>query len=110
MGKRLNIVKGNSVDSESRCSHYHSDLDVIAIKFKCCKEYYACYYCHQELSGHDAQVWGQDEFDEKAVLCGVCGNEMTIAQYLKSNFRCLKCGAPYNPKCIEHYHLYFDIK
>ncbi len=30
------IVKGKLVDDQTRCVHYRSTLDVIAIKFKCC--------------------------------------------------------------------------
>ena len=45
-------VKGVEVDDESRCAHYHSERDIIAIKMKCCGEYYACKDCHDELAGH----------------------------------------------------------
>lgn len=34
-------VHGISVDDKTRCEHYHSLLDIIAIKFKCCGKYYA---------------------------------------------------------------------
>ena len=33
-------VKGNGVDKETRCLHYHSEVDRIAIKFYCCNSYY----------------------------------------------------------------------
>jgi uncharacterized CHY-type Zn-finger protein len=44
-----------------------------------------------------------------AVLCGNCGNEMTINTYLSSNNRCPSCQAAFNPNCSLHYHLYFEI-
>ena len=51
------IVKGKLTDTHTRCVHYHSPLDVIAIKFKCCNQYFACYYCHQEEAGHEPTLW-----------------------------------------------------
>ena len=36
-------VCGVAIDAQTRCAHYHSELDRIAIKFKCCQAYYACY-------------------------------------------------------------------
>ncbi|MDQ3845207.1 MAG: CHY zinc finger protein [Bacteroidota bacterium] len=101
-------VKGKVIDTHTRCVHYHSPLDVIAIKFRCCHEYYPCYYCHQEEAGHTPAVWGKDEFDTRAVLCGICGNEMTIRQYLTCNNHCPFCNTPFNPGCEKHYHLYFE--
>ena|ERR1051325_5949225 len=102
------IVKGKIVDSHTRCVHYHSPLDIIAIKFKCCGEYYPCYQCHEEEADHAPQVWPKNEFATKAVLCGMCYNEMTIEEYLNSNYQCPFCHAPFNPKCEGHYHLYFE--
>ena len=66
-------VRGVNVDSHTGCAHYRSRLDIIAIKFKCCHTYYACYYCHEAEAGHPAQVWKSHEFDKKAILCGACG-------------------------------------
>ncbi|WP_100486714.1 CHY zinc finger protein [Sporolactobacillus pectinivorans] len=103
-------VHGIDVDSETRCMHYHSSQDIIAIKFRCCGEYYCCYECHETLANHPAQCWRHSEFNEKAVLCGVCGHELTINEYLSSNSRCPNCGAPFNPGCASHYHLYFDTE
>lgn len=102
-------VKGKLVDDQTRCSHYHSPLDVIAIKFKCCDTYYPCFYCHEETAGHKAEVWNKNEFDNKAILCGVCQQEMTINQYQSSNYQCPHCRTNFNPKCSNHNHLYFDM-
>src|SRR5690242_13410687 len=101
-------VNGKTVDDETRCEHYHSRLDIIAIKFKCCGEYYPCYQCHAESTDHPAQVWKKQEWDTKAVLCGVCKEELSINEYLRSNNICPHCGSAFNPGCSNHYHLYFE--
>lgn len=101
-------VKGQLLDDETRCQHYHSTLDVIAIKFKCCNDYYPCFECHQQAVSHEAQVWEKEEWNTKAVLCGVCKTELTVQQYLDSNNECPYCKAAFNPKCSNHYHLYFE--
>lgn len=101
-------IKGKIVDDETRCRHYHSPLDVIAIKFKCCNEYYPCFECHQESVSHEAKVWYREEWHVKAILCGVCKQELTIQEYLNSNNLCPHCNAAFNPKCSLHHHLYFE--
>ena len=108
--KKEPIVKGSTIDNETRCTHYHSDLDIIAIKFKCCGEYYPCYSCHEEATTHTAETWKKEAFDTPAILCGVCKNELTINEYLYSDSKCPFCEAPFNPKCSNHYHLYFDTE
>ena len=102
-------VFGKLIDDNTRCIHYHSSLDIIAIKFKCCDKYYPCYECHKETAGHAACVWSNTEWDTKAILCGICKTEMTIQQYLQSGNRCPTCQSPFNPSCSKHYHLYFEI-
>jgi len=101
-------IKGKLTDDQTRCIHYHSPLDVIAIKFKCCDTYYPCYYCHSEEASHQPLRWTQKEFDSKAILCGVCKYEMTINEYLNSNYHCPSCDAAFNPGCSNHNHLYFE--
>lgn len=56
-------VKGSIIDGETRCTHYNSELDVIAIKFYCCKEYYPCHLCHSEHADHSPEVWPAEKFD-----------------------------------------------
>ena len=102
------IVKGKTVDEHTRCVHYHSPLDIIAIKFKCCDTYYPCFYCHAEETKHAAVVWKKTEFNTKAILCGVCSYEMTIEEYFSSGYHCPHCQSPFNPKCSNHNHLYFE--
>ena len=102
------IVKGKTVDAHTRCMHYNSALDIIAIKFKCCGTYYPCYFCHQEEADHAAEIWKVTELDTKAILCGNCYVEMTIRDYKNSGYHCPSCNAPFNPKCSNHDHLYFE--
>jgi uncharacterized CHY-type Zn-finger protein len=102
------IVNGKAIDNQTRCVHYHSPLDIIAIKFKCCNVYYPCYFCHAEEAGHAAVRWIKEEFNQKAILCGNCKNELTIEEYFKSNYQCPYCKADFNPKCSNHNHLYFE--
>ncbi len=101
-------VKGVGVDSKTRCLHYHSERDIIAIKFKCCNTYYPCHLCHEEKVGHEPVRWSREEWDTKAVLCGVCRNELTILQYMNSQSVCPHCQSDFNPGCRNHYHLYFE--
>ncbi|NOT73354.1 MAG: hypothetical protein HOP08_00400 [Cyclobacteriaceae bacterium] len=101
-------VYGRIIDHQTRCTHYHSSVDIIAIKFKCCDRYYPCFECHEEVAGHAPEKWKEDERDTKAVLCGVCGHELTIQEYFSSNHECPECHSSFNPRCQLHYHLYFD--
>ncbi len=100
-------LDGSLTDGQTRCVHYHSGTDVIAIRFKCCNTYYPCYQCHAELAGHEAVLWEKTEHQQLAVLCGVCKNQLTIAQYLACANKCPACGVLFNPNCSRHYHLYF---
>ena len=101
-------VLGPVVDDETRCIHYRSPLDVVAIRFACCGEYYPCHLCHAETAGHPARQWPLEQREEHAVLCGVCGDELTISEYLAAD-DCPRCGAAFNPGCHLHTHLYFDV-
>jgi len=100
-------VRGVDVDAQARCAHYRTAADIVAIKMKCCGIYYACKDCHEALAGHAIEVWPQAEWGERAVLCGTCGYEMSIAQYMACNSSCPDCGAGFNPGCRKHYGFYF---
>ena len=102
-------VHGVSVDPQTRCVHYSKPLDVIAIKMKCCGVYYACKDCHAALEEHAAAVWPRNEWHQKAVLCGVCGLEMSVDDYMHCNHHCPSCNADFNPGCARHYQFYFEI-
>ncbi|PGS48818.1 CHY zinc finger protein [Bacillus sp. AFS041924] len=97
-----------SIDNHTRCKHYHTEKDIIAIKFKCCDTYFGCFYCHEESTNHEPIVWSKNEWATKAILCGNCHEELTIQEYRDSNYKCPKCESDFNPGCKNHYHLYFE--
>jgi uncharacterized CHY-type Zn-finger protein len=100
-------VRGLNLDSQTRCKHYHGPTDIIAIKMKCCGVYYACKDCHQALANHPIEVWPAGEWNQLAILCGACGAELTIHQYMQCHFRCPNCLEHFNPGCRHHYDSYF---
>ncbi len=97
------------MDEQTRCVHYHSALDIVAIQFKCCERYYACYECHEESESHDATRWRPADLEQRALLCGACKGTLTIADYLSCNFTCTSCRASFNPGCANHHDLYFSL-
>lgn len=101
-------VRGVGLDAQTRCAHYHSLLDIVALRMKCCGIYYACKDCHDALAGHPIEVWPQQEWNQRAVLCGTCKSELTIAEYMASSYTCPFCNAAFNPGCRNHYHFYFE--
>ena len=104
----MKTVHGRLVDAHTRCAHWHGPTDVIAIRFRCCDRFYACYECHAEAEQHEPQRWTPDELDTPGILCGMCGGVLSIAAYLSSGYACPSCGAAFNPRCALHHHLYFD--
>ena len=83
-------VMGISLDPQTRCAHYRSSLDIVAIKMKCCGAYYACKDCHDTLAEHTIEVWPRHEWDQPAVLCGACGTELSINRYMACEDECLE--------------------
>ncbi|MFC7456258.1 CHY zinc finger protein [Brachybacterium sp. GCM10030267] len=102
------VVHGPTADAQTRCIHYGTALDVIAIRFACCGEYYPCHLCHEETAGHASFPWPAGSRGEQAILCGVCWSELTIDEYVESSNRCPRCGAGSNPGCALHHHMYFE--
>lgn len=102
-------VHGLDLDPQTRCAHWHSPLDIIALKMRCCETYYACRDCHDALAGHPAKVWPRAEWAQPAVLCGACGTELSVAEYLACESACPGCGAGFNPGCHNHLDLYFAV-
>ncbi|ANY10223.1 CHY zinc finger protein [Pseudonocardia sp. HH130630-07] len=100
-------VFGDVVDGLTRCAHYYTPLDVIAIRFRCCDRYYPCFRCHAAHAGHPPTTWAAHARAERAVLCGVCRTELSIADYVDAD-SCPDCGAPFNPGCRLHHDLYFE--
>ena len=101
-------VCGVGIDGETRCCHYCSDLDVVAIRFYCCRHWYPCYECHVAIADHSVIVWPRENWVEKAILCGVCGHQLIVHEYLDDGSSCPMCQASFNPSCRFHYHLYFE--
>jgi uncharacterized CHY-type Zn-finger protein len=109
MAPSIPKVHGLDVDPQTRCAHYHKPADVIAIKMHCCGLFYACKDCHDALAGHGISVWPKSEWQEHAILCGACGNTLSIEGYLDCDSRCPVCGARFNPGCRNHHHFYFEM-
>ncbi|HEY1926984.1 MAG TPA: CHY zinc finger protein [Caulobacteraceae bacterium] len=101
-------VRGLDLDPQTRCAHWRSERDIIAIRMRCCRTYFACRECHDALADHPVQVWPKTEWDQLAVLCGACGHELTVREYLDCDSRCPSCDAAFNPGCKTHHHLYFE--
>lgn len=99
-------VRGRVVDAQTRCVHYRTSRDVVAMRFFCCGEYYPCYRCHEECAGHPGIPWPADRRDEPAVLCGVCGARLSVTEYLGVT-ACPACAAEFNPACGAHADIYF---
>lgn len=97
-----------AIDDHTRCKHYHAENDRIAIKFYCCGKYFPCYQCHAEHGCGNLQVWPKSLFDQPAILCGSCGEELAIQKYLDCGSICPTCGTGFNPGCSLHYHIYFE--
>lgn len=101
------LVHGAVVDEQTRCIHYRSELDIVAIQFACCRRFYPCHQCHTDATDHPAGRWPRSEWGTPAILCGACSEQITIAGYLTAN-ACPSCGAAFNPGCSLHHHLYFE--
>ena len=101
-------VAGAVVDDETRCAHYATELDVIAIRFHCCGRWYPCLHCHAEAEDHSVLPWPADRHDAEALLCGVCRRRFSITEYLQIE-GCTDCGAAFNPGCSRHHPVYFDL-
>jgi len=99
---------GVGVNERTQCAHYHSERDIIAIKFKCCDAFYACIQCHREAADHSLVVWPSTEFSTEAIYCGNCCSTLSITEYLSCDNTCPQCQAAFNPGCANHYHLYFE--
>src|ERR1700683_5277358 len=99
-------VLGVQLDAQTRCAHWRSALDIVAIRMKCCGAYYACKDCHEALAGHAIEAWPRAARAEGAWLWGAGGAEMTIAAYLAGADAGPSCRAPFNPACRTHHPFY----
>nr|WP_197696932.1 CHY zinc finger protein [Streptococcus merionis] len=94
---------GLGVDQESRCQHYHSRVDIAALKCKACQKYYACYECHDAMESH--LFVATDSSEVYPVLCGNCKTYLSRTDY--ETYFCPNCTHAFNPKCILHKNIYF---
>lgn len=99
-------IHGVDVDGDTRCAHYHSSVDIVAIRFFCCRQWYPCLHCHDTLTGHPIRPWPANAALMPAALCGGCGEQMSIAQY-RAVDRCPRCAAMFNEGCALHHSVYF---
>ena len=97
------MIYGIGLDSEGRCLHYHTKCDVVALKCNKCKEYFACYQCHNQLQNHPFEPVSKE--DVAPVICGSCRHFLTFDEYKKR--ACLYCRHAFNPKCPVHETIYF---
>ena len=72
-GGQMPEVRGINVDAQTRCVHYRSDLDIVAIKMRCCGVYWACKDCHIALAGHAIAVWGGGSGRSGRFCAGLAG-------------------------------------
>src|ERR1700723_2096011 len=93
----LQDVRGVNLDAQTRCEHYRGSTDIIAIKMKCCGEYYACKDCHQSLARHPIEVGPKSECAQTPSPRAPAPTELTINQYMHCDSRCPNCRAPFNP-------------
>lgn len=103
-------VHGIDVTPSTQCAHWHSPLDIIAIRHACCLKFYACITCHNALEQHEPTVWLMSQRGERAVLCGQCKYQLSIDEYLQSGSRCTNCEAGFNPGCKGHWGMYFEME
>jgi uncharacterized CHY-type Zn-finger protein len=102
-------VRGVAVGPETRCAHYDTDRDVVALRFACCAAFYPCFRCHDAVTDHEAERLSA-ESEAAAVLCGVCGAGLTPGEFVDGDHECPACGAEFNPGCADHYERYFAFE
>ncbi len=100
-------VHGKPIDRHTRCVHYGTVFDIVAIRFYCCELYYPCHLCHDECANHPAMQWPVSERTQKAILCGECAEELSVTEYLEAS-ECPSCGSRFNEGCRLHSLFYFE--
>lgn len=98
------LFHGLGLDAQSRCQHYHSQLDIASLKCSYCERYYACYHCHDTLENHTFKATLSSE--PYPVMCGVCQTYLPFSAYKRGS--CPQCGSGFNPNCQLHDHIYFS--
>ncbi|MCD2159115.1 CHY zinc finger protein [Fructobacillus sp. M1-13] len=97
-------IFGQDIGPTGTCRHYHSDVDVVALRCEKCQQYFACYQCHDAMRKHAFQPAARQV--GRPVLCGVCHKTLTYAEYKET--ACPYCGAAFNPNCVLHQDRYFQ--
>jgi uncharacterized CHY-type Zn-finger protein len=103
------VVRGVGVGPATRCRHYDTDRDVVAVRAACCDRYYPCLSCHEAVTDHPHRPVPREAFDRPAVLCGGCGTTLSVTEYRDCGHTCPDCGAGFNPGCVAHHDRYFDL-
>ena len=86
------------LSEKTRCEHWHSALDILALKAACCNRFYACHSCHSACEEHDWLPWPADtSLDMMGLLCGACSKTFSLKQYLSGSSKCPHCDSPFNP-------------
>ena len=57
--------------------HYQTPLDIIAISLNVAQILSVLQMSHEHES-HNIQRWSIDQFNERAILCGVCHHELIL--------------------------------
>lgn len=97
------MILGIETDSYGRCVHYHNENDIAALQCGQCKQYYACFKCHDQMCDH--QFVPMATANSKPVICGKCNSLLTYEQY--QQYTCPFCQASFNPRCALHKNIYF---
>jgi len=104
---KLQRMRGIEVDRQTRCVHYPSAVDIVAIKMRCCGVYYACKDCHIALAGHAIAVWPRGE-GRSGRFCAGLRAEMTDSEYLDCESPVPGLRGGFNPGCKGHWEFYFE--
>ena len=62
------LLRGVGLDAQTRCAHYATARDVVALRFACCPAYWSCHRCHAELTDHPAVPVPADALDVVAAV------------------------------------------
>ncbi|MEM6803015.1 MAG: hypothetical protein AAF696_16540 [Bacteroidota bacterium] len=102
-------VWGINPDAQSRCKHWHSEVDIVALRMPGDDHFYPCHECYEAIHGEAPPPWPKESFESaQAILCGNCAHLMTVKTYWASNNQCPNCSHAFNPGCAKHYHHYFE--
>jgi uncharacterized CHY-type Zn-finger protein len=64
------LIYGIELDTATRCVHWRSDRDILAIWAPCCETYYSYLACHAAAADHPLERIPESAFDTPGALCG----------------------------------------